>query len=61
MSKQDPNLDADMKLFCEWMSDAVAGSDNLRLVRNPQNVLNTMKETAARKWLTPDLKILGKQ
>ncbi|MEL6859285.1 MAG: hypothetical protein AAFO74_12935 [Pseudomonadota bacterium] len=29
--KRDVNLDTDLKLFGEWMADAVSKSDNLRV------------------------------
>lgn len=32
--KRDPNLETNLKLFGEWMADAVSRSDNLRIPRN---------------------------
>lgn len=58
--KRDPNLEADLKLFGEWVSDTVRHSDNLRPVSNPDWVLKTMTKEARARWLTPDQKKLGR-
>ena len=49
--KRDPNLEVDLKLFGEWISDAVSKSDNLRLIENPMPTLNTLTKEAERRWL----------
>ena len=59
--KRDPNLEVDLKLFGEWISDAVSKSDNLRLIKNPMPTLNTLTKEAERRWLKPDQQTHGKR
>ena len=41
--KRDMNLDAEMKIFGEWMADAVRKSDNLRIPSKPKEAAKDLQ------------------